>query len=184
MHFRAKQFFGFVGSVIDPRNYVHILRVIHYYGYSHVRQRRHASIGEGSRMAPNVSLRNGDRIKIGCHCHIGDHCYLWAGDSSATIVLGNDVSLGPGVFITASNYQYKSGNRFRDQPRHEQDVRVGDDVWLGTRAIVTAGVSIGAGCIIGAGAVVTKDLPAGSVAVGVPARIIGVRGKAVRKIHE
>ena len=63
-----------------------------------------------------------------------------------------------------------------DQPKVERDVVVGDDVWLGARVMVVAGVEIGDGCIIGASSVVTRSLPAGSIAVGNPARVIGHRG--------
>jgi acetyltransferase-like isoleucine patch superfamily enzyme len=89
--------------------------------------------------------------------------------------LGNQVSLAPGVFITASDYQFSSDIPFRNQPKREQNVKIGNDVWLGARVIVTSGVSIGDGCIVGAGAVVTNHLPAGSIAVGVPARVINSR---------
>ena len=49
---------------------------------------------------------------------------------------------------------------------------VGDDVWLGGGAIVLPGVTIGADTVVGAGSVVTRDLPAGVVAVGNPARVV------------
>ncbi len=51
-------------------------------------------------------------------------------------------------------------------------ITVGDNVYIGFRAIVLPGVHIGNNCIIGAGAVVTRDIPDDSVAVGVPARVI------------
>ena len=63
-----------------------------------------------------------------------------------------------------------------DQPKLERDVVIGDDVWLGARVIVVAGVEIGDGCIIGASSVVTRSIPAGSIAVGNPARVVGQRG--------
>ena len=85
------------------------------------------------------------------------------------------MSLAPGVFITASDYQFVNGLPFRDQPKRERDIHIGDDVWLGAGVVVTAGVTIGNGCIVGAGAVVTKDLPAGCIAVGVPAKVVGQR---------
>jgi acetyltransferase-like isoleucine patch superfamily enzyme len=149
--------------------------MIHYFGYTHVRERRRVSMGADTRIAPNVSLRNGVRISIGRDCHIGERCYLWAGESSGRILMGNFVSLAPEVFITASDYQFVAGRPFRNQPKRERDVIIGNDVWLGARAVVTAGVTIGDGCIVGAGAVVTRDLPAGSIAAGVPARVIGKR---------
>jgi acetyltransferase-like isoleucine patch superfamily enzyme len=94
--------------------------------------------------------------------------------------------LGPEVFITASNYQIKPGTPVMDQPKLERDVVIGDDVWLGARAMVVAGVEIGDGCIIGASSVVTRSIPPGSIAVGNPARIIGHRGdpKAESVIRE
>ena len=54
-------------------------------------------------------------------------------------------------------------------------VTIGDDVWIGTRAIILPGVTIGNGVIIGAGAVVTKDVPDYAIVGGVPARVIRFR---------
>lgn len=167
-----------LASCLDPRSYLHVFRLIHYYGYSHVRPRARMTMGEGSAMAPNVSLRNGERISIGRGCHVGERCFLWAGDSTGRIEIGDHVSLAPGVFITASDYRFERGRPFREQPKDEKDIKIGNDVWLGASVVVTAGVTIGDGCIVGAGAVVTRDLPENSIAVGVPAKI--VRERAVR----
>lgn len=175
MKHRCQRLMGFVCSLLDPRCYLHAFRMVHYFGYTHVREKRCIAMGRGTRMAPNVSLRNGGRIAIGRECHIGERCYLWAGDSSGRIELGNHVSFAPGVFVTASDYQFVAGVPFRQQPKRERHVTIGNDVWLGAYVVVTAGVTIGDGCIVGAGAVVTKDLPAGSIAAGVPARVIGAR---------
>jgi acetyltransferase-like isoleucine patch superfamily enzyme len=163
-------------SLVDPRAWLQLFRMVHYYNYSHVRPRRLADIGPGVRMAPNVSLRNGERIKIGAYSHIGGHCSIWAGDSVGRITLGRHALLGPEVFITASNYQTEPGTPVMDQPKLERDVVVGDDVWLGARVMVVPGVEIGDGCIIGASSVVTRSIPAGSIAVGNPARVVGRRG--------
>jgi len=133
------------------------------------------TIGSGTGMAPNVSLTCGRLITLGQHCNIGERCYLWAGPTKGRIVIGNHTSLAPEVFITTSNYQFRAGIPFRKQPMSEKDVTIGDDVWLGARVIVTAGVTIGDGCIVGAGSVVTRDLPANAIAVGVPARVIATR---------
>lgn len=166
-----------LASLVDPGTYLHAFRMLHYFHYSHVQERRKVVMGPGSGMAPNVSLRHGERLTIGRETHIGERCYLWAGPDSGRITIGNNVSLAPEVFITASDYSFKAGIPFRQQPKRERDVVIGNDVWLGTRVVVTAGVTIGDGCIVGAGAVVTKDLPPGCVAVGVPAKPIAQRAK-------
>lgn len=169
---------GAAWSIIDPRTWLHALRILHYYGYSHVRERRKVAAGRGTGISPNVSFRNGERIEMGHDCHIGERCYLWAGESTGRIILGDYVSIAPEVFITASDYKFVAGKPFRQQPKNERDIRIGNDVWLGARVVVTAGVTIGDGCIVGAGAVVTKDLPPGAIAAGVPARVIGHREPA------
>lgn len=172
---RRIRLLGALRSLLDVRSYIHLFRLIHFYGYSHVQQRPLMTIGARTGMAPNVSICFGQRICIGHDCHIGERCCLWAGPSTGEILIGDFVSLAPEVFITASDYQFKAGQPFRQQPRNERNVTIGSDVWLGARVIVTAGVRVGDGCIVGAGAVVTRDLPNNSIAVGVPARVVGTR---------
>lgn len=137
--------------------------------------RRKARIGPGVLLAPNVSFRNGERIEIGSRSHIGENCSLWAGEGGGRILIGEDALFGPQVYITASNYDYGSGAPVWRQPRIEEDVVIGADVWLGARVIVLPGVTVGEGSIVAAGSVVTRDLPPGAVAAGVPARILKMR---------
>ena len=159
-------------TVLDPGTYVHPIRLLHFYGYSHVRPRRKVTMGEGATMAPNVSLRNGDRIFVGARTKVGERAYLWAGDGSGAIHIGEDCRIGPEVFITASDYGLRPDEPIAYQERNERDVTIGNDVWLGARVFIGAGVELGDGCVVSAGSVVTRSLPAGSVAVGVPARIV------------
>lgn len=136
-----------------------------------------ARVGKGVRLSPRVSIRNGSRLSIGDGVHIGQDCYLWAGDSSGRIDIGDRALLAPGVFVTASNYDFDAGDGpVMDLPKKEADVRIGANTWLGARVVVLPGITIGDGTIVAAGAVVVRDLPAGVLAAGVPARVIRARG--------
>jgi acetyltransferase-like isoleucine patch superfamily enzyme len=148
---------------------------VHHANYTHVEPLRRASIHPTARVAPNVSLAHGERVHVGARTHVNARTHLWAGPTTGCIDIGCDCLLAPGVFVTASDYGTAAGPRIVDQPRRERDVRIGDDCWLGTGVVVTAGVEIGDGCVVGAGAVVTKSLPPGSIAVGVPARVVATR---------
>lgn len=90
-----------------------------------------------------------------------------------------DVEIGAACIIAddvyIADFDHAYGSRelpVKDQGIVKVPVRIGDDVWLGTTVTVAKGVAVGDGCVVGANAVVTRDLPAYSVAVGAPAVII------------
>lgn len=166
---------GALRSVLDPRTWLHQVRLAHFTAYSHTRPRARLRRGPGVTFAPNVSFRNAERIEIGAGSHIGEHSVIWAGNSTGRIVFGEKCLLAPGVVVTASNYGIVRGTPVMDQPKVERDIVIGDGVWLGANVVVTAGVTIGAGAIVGAGAVVTRDLPPDCIAGGIPAKVIGMR---------
>ncbi len=167
---------GALRSVIDPRTYLQAFRLLHFASYSHVEQVRKLDRGMNVTFAPNVSFRNAERITIGEGTHIGEHSIIWAGNSTGRVIFGRKCLLAPHVTITASNYGTEPGAFIMDQAKIEQDVVLGSDVWLGANSVVLAGVTIGDGAVVAAGAVVTRDVPAGSIVGGVPAKIIGSRG--------
>jgi acetyltransferase-like isoleucine patch superfamily enzyme len=164
-------------TFLDPMTYVHAFRLLHYYGYAHVQERRRLTMGKGSTIAPNVSLANAERITIGAGTKIGERASLWAGETSGCIAIGEHCRFGPEVFITASDYGVVPGEMIAYQERKERDVVIGDDVWLGVRVFVGAGVTIGDGCVVAAGSVVTRDLPPNSIAAGFPARVVRTRNE-------
>ena len=159
-------------SLLDPMTYFQVVRLLHFYGYAHVQPRRRLTLGPGATIAPNVSLRNGERIAIGAGTHVGERAYLWAGDTSGRITIGEHCRLGPEVYITASDYGLLPDEHIAYQARNESDVVIGNDVWLGARVFVGAGVTIGDGCVVSAGSVVTRSLPANAIAAGFPARVV------------
>jgi acetyltransferase-like isoleucine patch superfamily enzyme len=164
-----------LADALDPRLLLHLVKVARFYSYAHVEPRRRMVAGPGPRMSPTASLRNGERITLGREVLVGGRSSLWAGDSAGRITIGDNALLAPEVFITASNYLTEPGVPVMHQPKREADVTIGSDVWLGARVVVLPGVTIGDGAIVGAGAVVRHSLPAGSIAVGTPARVVAWR---------
>lgn len=164
-----------IGSVLDPRALAHGFKLIGYYNATHVAELRRATKGSGLRISPTASFANGHNITLGNRVHIGANTSLWAGPGSGRITLGDDALLAPGIMITAANYRFNDGSPVNDQPMDEADIVIGRDVWIGYGAVILPGVTIGDGAIIGAGTVVRRDVPAGAVAVGNPARVVGRR---------
>lgn len=171
----GRRFLRLLLSAFDPRAYLHMIRMVNYYNHTHVTPRRQITFGKDCAVAPDANFAHGERIFLGDRVNIGPRCHIWAGPLNGKITLADDVLLGPEVLITAAGYDYNQGSPVNAQPMKEGDIVIGRDVWIGCRAIVTAGVTIGDGCIIGAGSIVTRDLPPGSVAVGAPARIVRER---------
>lgn len=162
-------------SALDPRAYLHAIRLINYYNYAHVTPRRQLTLGPDARISPNAIFSNPQRISIGARVNLGARCTLWAGPSKGRLVIGDDVLFGPEVMVTAATYRFNDGAPVTEQAMDEADVIIGNDVWLGTRAIILPGARIGDGAIIGAGALVRGNIPAGAIAVGTPARVVGTR---------
>lgn len=162
-------------SLLDPAVFLHPFRLMHYYGYTHVKQRRKLTLGRDVRLAPNVSFANAERIVLGDQVQVGARCSLWAGKTTSWIRVGARTTFGPECFVTAADYGLAAGARIVDQEMIEKDIVIGEDCWIGARAILTAGITIGDGAVIGAAAVVTHDIPAGAIAVGAPAKVIKMR---------
>lgn len=162
-------------SALDPRVYLHLIRMANYYNYTHVAPLRKIVCGPGASISPDVSFANPERIVIGKNVTIGSRSHIWAGPSKGRIVIGDDCLFGPEVMLTAANYRFNDGSPVTRQKMNESDIVLGRDVWLGARVVILPGVTLGDGAIVGAAAVVTKSVPAGAIVVGQPARIIGQR---------
>ena len=94
---------------------------------------------------------------------------------SCTIAIGRNTMIGPNCVITDSDFHAHWPAETRHvEPAFELDraVSIGANVWIGMNSLILKGVCIGDGAIIAAGSVVTRDVPAGCVAGGVPARVI------------
>jgi len=128
--------------------------------------------GDGSQFCHNVKFIYPSQIFIGKNVSIGRDVDF-AASSKGSITIGDRCAIAAAVHIVT--------------PTHDPDylpissvginksVSIGDDVWIGTGAIILPGVTINNGAIIAAGAVVTKDVPENIIVGGVPAKEIGQR---------
>lgn len=117
---------------------------------------------------------------------VGNYCYLGENNQfislNALITIGDYVMTGPDVLFVSGNHQFDIlGKRMIDisdsdkNNECDEDISIGDDVWIGARSIILKGVSIGRGAVIGAGAIVTKNVPPYAIVAGNPANIIRYR---------
>ena len=110
---------------------------------------------------PHMAIGGGTWIGYNFTCLCTDQCEI-----------GQHVLIASNVFISTENHGMNPHQSYQDQPLISKSVIIGDNCWIGERAMIMPGVRIGEGSIIGAGAVVTKDIPPYSIAVGNPAKVI------------
>lgn len=131
----------------------------------------HQLLGE---VGAQVEIRPPFNVDYGRYISIGARTFANFGLVAldvAPITIGADVQIGPRVQLITASHPVEPGPR-RAKWESGEPIVVGDNVWLGAGVVVGPGVTIGANTVVGAGAVVTRDLPADVVAVGVPARPI------------
>lgn len=90
---------------------------------------------------------------------------------TSPVSIGANAFIAPGVCIACSGHSVDPTQRSMGIGT-SAPITIGDNVWIGANATICAGVTIGDGSVIGAGSVVTKDIPAGVVAVGNPCRVL------------
>ena len=151
-------------------------------------------VNQGVEISLSHPVTGGGRVEIGDCCELSSDVIIHP--YGGTVSLARNVFVGPQVIIyghggveigehtliamqcriLSSEHTVPAQDQIiRHHPDIRKPTRIGRDVWLGAGVTVLAGVTIGDGCVVGAGAVVTKDLPPGSMAAGVPARIFKSR---------
>jgi acetyltransferase-like isoleucine patch superfamily enzyme len=154
---------------------------------------RQANLGGSVELAADVyvaesaavycdELRMGERSYIAAHAYVTGRIVLGS-DSTinpfttvrGVVTIGDGVRIGAHTSLLAFNHGTAPGEPIFKQPHTALGITIGDDVWIGSNVTILDGVTVGPHTIIGAGAVVTKDIPANTVAAGNPARILRSR---------
>lgn len=123
---------------------------------------------EGCYIKPPFICEYGDYITLGRNFFANYNCKLIDG---AQITFGDDVLVGPDCTFVTAVHAVEPRRRLEGWMQF-LPITVGNNVWFGAGVLVCPGVTIGDNCVIGAGSVVVKDIPANSVAVGNPCKVI------------
>jgi acetyltransferase-like isoleucine patch superfamily enzyme len=124
-------------------------------------------IGEGTRIGAFVEIQK--NATVGARCKISSHTFVCEG-----VTIEDEVFVGHGVMFINDRYPKATAD---GKPQTEADwevipTRVCRGASVGSGAVIMCGVKIGEGALVGAGAVVTHDVPARSLAIGIPAKIV------------
>lgn len=145
--------------------------------YLACRRGRPIEIGDGVRLMRGVVLSTAatGRIVLEDNVYIGEYGVV---TSNAEIRVGRDTIIAPHADLVDFNHGTADlAAAVLSQPVQARPIRIGRDVWLGAGVKVLAGVTIGDRGVVGAGAVVTRDVAERGVALGVPARVVRLRGE-------
>src|SRR4051795_5113395 len=126
-------------------------------------------VGEGTKVGAFVEIQRG--AVVGRRCKVSSHTFICEG-----VVIEDEVFVGHGVVFTNDRLPRATTENGRLQTGGDWEVErtlVMRRASIGSNATVLCGVTIGEGALVGAGAVVTRDVPAGAIVAGVPARIVG-----------
>ena len=126
------------------------------------------SVGADARVEPPVS------VDYGYNLHVGDGFYANVGCvflDTARLSFGANCLLGPSVHVYAATHPLNAADRAAGLERGDP-VTIGDDVWVGGRAVLTPGVTVGDRAAVAAGSVVVDDVPVDTLVGGNPAEPI------------
>ena len=137
------------------------------------------SLGRNSIIECTGVIRElGEELIIGDNVGIAANAFI---AMRGKVEIGSNTILGPGVSIHAENHNFQEIDKpIKLQGATRKGVKIGEDSWIGSKAVILDGVTIGNHAIIAAGAVVTKDIPDYAIVGGVPAKIIKMRKEEIQ----
>lgn len=131
---------------------------------------------DGAFFEPNIRIEYGSNVKFGKNFYMNFDCQLL---DVAPIEIGDNVMFGPRVTVATPMHPFVSEERaistYSDGVHdweYARPVKIGDNVWVASSATICGGVTIGSDTVIAAGSVVTRDIPSGVLAAGVPCKVI------------
>ena len=131
---------------------------------------------DGAFFEPNIRIEYGFNVKFGKNFYMNFDCQLL---DVAPIEIGDNVMFGPRVTVATPMHPFVSNERaistYSDGVHdweYARPVKIGDNVWVASSATICGGVTIGSDTVIAAGSVVTRDIPSGVLAAGVPCKVI------------
>ena len=143
-----------------------------------LRRRRHSAAARRIAASCGADLRVNNPSRFTRFCRFGNNCNF----NGMTVLGGGSVTFGDNFHsgencrIITQNHNFDHGEAIPyDATKIKKTIVIGDNVWLGDSVMIVGNVTIGEGAIVGAGAVVTKDVPAGAIVGGNPARLIRFR---------
>ena len=131
-------------------------------------------VSEGVTISDGVIIATyGGTIEIDANAYIGPYCVLYG---HGGLAIGRNTMIGAHTVIVPANHGFgRIDVPMNVQPLTQEGISIGNDVWVGSGCKVLDGVRIGNGAVIGAGSIVTKDIDAYSIALGVPATVVRSR---------
>lgn len=126
------------------------------------------SVGKNCVIEQPLFCTYGYNTTVGDNFFLNVNCKLM---DSGKITIGNNVFIAPNVSIVTEEHSMNVEERIAGL-EYAHPVNIGDNVWICTGTVILPGVTIGANSVIGAGSIVTKDIPANSLAVGNPCKVI------------
>ena len=177
----AKRMIDFANFLLptDFQNWGH--RLLVFISYPHLKCDKTArlvihmintySFGKNCSLAPNVSV--GSYFKMGDYSYLGSDCNV-SSYKECPVKIGKCCSIANRVQIAPTQHSLDGISTY-SVTKSKGGVKIGDNVWVGTNALIMDGVTIGDNAVIAACAVVTHDVPANAIVGGIPAKLIRMR---------